>query len=263
MGTTAFVIFIFMIPYLWFFWSVLDLKNGKPGKGRWKIAVAVLLGLVLVSLIVNYYLSGRYGLSFFQNGFESIVALVIAGVLLLMMIIVNVIVSILFKNAPKSVHNPKAVWVVAVGLCSTMLFFTMWVYPFAEKVSYVNKIGTALAASEQQADEEITIVFLSSERKCFRTSSSNCHSTPYSNSFFVKNNLDAQKEVQVQIRALDSKQEELKMIESDIMTLEPGELKLVETEETSDSSSIWSRSSFETDVRTHSYVSIYRYREAE
>ncbi|WP_033541746.1 hypothetical protein [Planococcus sp. CAU13] len=264
MGTTALIIFIFLVPYFWFFWTFLDAISGKAGKPRWKIALAAFLALVLGSFIVNYYLSDKYGLSFFQNGFESIVALIIAGAILLVVVIVNIVVSIMFKNAPKSVHNPKAVWVVAAGLCTTILFFTMWVYPFAEKTSYINKIETALdEAEERQDDEDITVVFLSSERKCLRTTSSNCHSTPYSNTFFVKNNMDATKEVQLQIRALDRKENELKTLESDVMTLEAGELRLVETAETSDMSSIWHRSSFVTDVRTYSSEWQYHYRDVK
>lgn len=264
LGVTAFIIFIFIVPYLWLLWSFLDAKSGKAGKPRWKIALAVLLALVLGSFIVNYYLSDLYELSFFQNGFESIVALIITGAILLVVVIVNIIVSISFKNAPKSVHNPKVVWVVAAVLCTTILFFTVWVYPFAEKTSYINKIETALdAAEERQDDEDITVVFLNSERKCFRTSSSNCYTAPYSNTFFIKNNMDAKKEVQLQIRALDKKENELKTVESEVMILEAGELKLVETEETSDMASIWNRSSFETDVRTYSSEWQYHYRDAD
>ena len=148
--------------------------------------------------------------------------------------------------------------------CATILFFTMWVYPLAEKASYIYKVENALAMSEQQqGDEEITVLFMNSEKNCFRTTTSNCHSQTYKNSFFLKNNLDVQKEVQVRIRALDSKQNELKTVASDIMTLEAGELKLLETEETSDEASIWSRSSFETDRRVQSYESLYRYRDRD
>jgi len=192
------------------------------------------------------------------------VVLIVAGAILVIVALVNIILSISLKNAPKSVHNPKAVWVLAAGLCSIILFFTMWVYPFGEKVSYINKIETALeAAEEQQTHEEMTVVFLNSERKCFRTTTSNCHSVPYSNSFFIKNNLDEKKEVRLQIRALDAKENELKTVESDVMVLEAGELKLVETEETSDTSSSWNRSSFQTDVRMHSSEWLYQYREVE
>lgn len=264
MFTITIVIFLFFIPIAWFIWTSVSNKTGKIDNPQWKVPLAILLALLLGSIIVNYYLSDTYQLAFFQNGFESIVALIIAAALLLMMLIVNVIVSIFLKGAPKSVHNPKAVWAVGGILCTTILFFTMWVYPFAEKVSYVQKIEKALDVAEQRHDdEEITVVFMSSEKNCIRTNTSNCNSTTYKNAFFLKNNLDIPKEVQVQIRALDAKQEELKVIESDIMTLEAGEMKLVETEETSDESSVWSRSSFETEYQTHSYESLYRYRDVE
>lgn len=242
----------------------MSLKSGKTKKTYWKISLAALVAVVLVSVILNYYFSKEYQLSFFQNGFESIIAIIITAAFLLVIVIVNVITSVLFKGAPKSVHNPKVVWVIAAVLCTTILFFTMWVYPLAEKTAYIQKVENALAASEQQqGTEEITVVFMSSEKHCIRTTSSNCTNEPYKNSFFLKNNLDKQKEVQVQIRALDSEQKELKIVESDIMILEPGELKLVETEESSDQASIWSRSSFETDHRVQSYESLYRYREAK
>lgn len=264
MGIVSLVIFLFFLPCAWLFWTSMDLKSGKTGKSRWRKSLAALIAVVLISVVLNFYFSDAYQLSFFQNGFESTIALIICAAVLLVIAIVNVIVSILFKGAPKSFHNPKAVWLVAAVFCTTILFFTMWVYPLAEKASYIHKVDKALEMSEQrQADEEITVLFMSSEKECFRTTSSNCNNQTYKNSFFLKNNLDTQKEVQVQIRALDSGQKELKVIESDVMTLEAGELKLVETEESSDMESIWSRSSFETDYRVHSYESLYRYRDKD
>lgn len=261
MGIVALVILLFFLPYAWLLWSSMSSKTGKP---RWKKPLAVLLALILVSAVLNYYFSDTYQLSFFQNGLESKVAIVVSLAFLLVVSIINVITSILFKGAPKSFHNPKAGWVVAAVFCTIILFFTMWVYPLGEKASYINKVENALALSEQQqTDEEITILFMSSEKECLRTTNSNCTNETYKNAFFLKNNLDTQKEVQVRIRALDSDEKELKVIESDIMTLEAGELKLVETEESSDLESIWSRTSFETDKRVRSYESLFRYRDAE
>lgn len=263
MSTIALIIFIFFLPYAWVIWTSMNVKNGKVGKLHWLISLATFFAMVIGSIILNSQLSTAYQLSFFQNGFESTVALVVTAVFLVVIVIINVIVSILFKNAPKSIHNPKVVWMFTVVFCTTILFITMWVYPFADKVSYIQTVENALAAAEeQQDDEEITVVFMSSEKDCFRTSTSNCNGISYKNSFFLKNNLDIRKEVQVRIRALDSKQRELKVVESDVMTLEPGELKLVETEETSDKMNIWSRSSFETEYRVRSYESLYRYRDA-
>lgn len=264
MGIVSLVIFLFILPCAWLFWTSMDLKSGKTGKFHWGVSLAALIGVVLTSVVLNYYYSKAYQLSFFQNGFESTVALVICAAFLLFVGIIIGIVNILFKGAPKSVHNPKVAWIIPVALCIILLFFIMWVYPLAEKASYIHKVQKALAMSEQQqADEEITVLFLSSEKECLRTTSSNCHNETYKNSFFLKNNLDSQKEVQVRIRALDAEQKELKVIESDVMTLEAGELKMVQTEETYEDESIWSRSSFETDHRIHSYESLYRYRDAE
>lgn len=264
MGIVLLVIFLFFLPCAWFFWTSMSLKSGKTKKSHWKLSLAALIAVAVVSVILNYYFSNEYQLSFFQNGFESIIAIIITAVFLLVMVIINVITSILFKDAPKSFHNPKVVWIITAVLCTTILFFAMWVYPLAEKISYIHKVENALTASEkQQGTEEITVVFMSSEKHCIRTTSSNCTNQPYKNSFFLKNNLNEQKEVQVQIRALDSGQQELKRVESNIMTLKPGELKLVETKESSDQASIWSRSSFETDQRVQSYESLYRYREAK
>ncbi|WP_195914055.1 hypothetical protein [Planomicrobium sp. YIM 101495] len=224
--------------------------------------LVVLAALVFVTFLVNGYLSNTYELAFFQNGFESIVALIVAGAFLLILSIINVTVGVLFKNAPTSLHNPKAVWMFTAVFCTSILFFTVWVYPFAEKASYINQLEKALTVAEaQQDDEEITVVFLRSEKNCFRTSTSNCHAVPYKNSFFVKNNLTVPKEVQVRIRAMDAEGSELEEVESVIMTLEPGELRLVETDETSERTSIWSRSSFETERRVSSYESIYQYRD--
>lgn len=264
MGIISLVIFIFFLPYAWFLWSSMNAKSGKVEKPRWKKPLAALIALVLISVLLNYYFSNAYQLSFFQNGFESIAALIFSAAFLLVIAIVNVIVSIVYKGAPKSFHNPKVVWVFTTVFCTTILFFTMWVYPLAEKASYIQKIENAIAVSEkQQADEEITVLFMSSEKNCFRLTSSNCDSEKYKNSFFLKNNLAVQKEVQVHIRALDSKQKELKAVESDIMMLEAGELKLVETEESSEQASIWSRSSFETDYQVQSYEFLYRYRNTD
>lgn len=264
MGIVSLVIFLFFLPCAWFFWTSMSLKSGEMKKSHWKKSLATLIAVILLSVVLNYYLSNTYQLSFFQNGFESIGALIVCAAFLLVIALTNLIVSRIFKGAPKSIHNPKVVWVFTAVFCTTILFFTMWVYPLAEKTSYVHKVENALAMSvQQQGDEEITVLFMSSEKNCFRTTTSNCTNQTYKNSFFLKNNLESQKQIQVRIRTLDSEQKELKVVESDIMTLEAGELKLVETEESSEQASIWSRSSFETDHRVQSYESLYRYRETD
>lgn len=263
MGIVTLVILIFLLPYVWFLWTGISNKTGMMERYRWKKPLATLLLLVIISAALNCFYSNAYQLAFFQNGFELMVGLIVAGAFLVILSIINIIVGIVYKNAPKSFHNPKVAWTVSMFLCATILFFIVWVYPLAEKASYITQLESAIAAANEQQDgEEITVVFMSSEKQCVRRRTENCNSSDYQNAFFVQNNLDETKQVQVQIRALDHEQNELKSVESKIMTLQAGELKLVETEETSDQESIWSRSSFETEVRTASYQSIYRYRDA-
>ena len=168
MGTISLVIFLFFLPCAWFFWASMSLKSGKMKKLHWKISLAVLIALVFISVIFNSYFSNAYQLSFFQNGFESIVALIACAAFLLVIVIINLIVSRVFKDAPKSFHNPKAVWSFAAMFCATILFFTMWVYPLAEKASYIQKVENALGiAEQQQAIEEITVLFMVSEKNAF------------------------------------------------------------------------------------------------
>lgn len=264
MGIVTLVILIFFFPYGWFLWSSISNKTGMVETYRWKKPMAVLIGLILISAVLNYVYSEAYNLAFFQNGFELTVGLIVAGAFLVIFSIINIIAGIVYRGAPKSFYNPKVVWGFTGVLCTTMLFFIVWVYPLAEKASYIVRLDSAIAAADEKQDgEEITIVFMSSEKQCVRRRTENCNSSDYQNAFFVKNNLDETKQVQVQIRALDRQQNELKSVESKIMRLEAGELKLVETEETSDKESIWSRSSFETEYQTRFYQSIYRYRDAK
>ncbi len=79
--------------------------------------------------------------------------------------------------------------------------------------------------------------------------------------FYVRSNLDGTKEVQVKIRAANKNQEELKVIDSEIMKLDSGEMKMVETEETSDSKDVWGKYSFTTEKRVFYYQYNYRYRD--
>src|SRR5690606_13939267 len=143
MGTVSLVIFLFILPCAWFFWTSMDLKNGKKNKTHWKISLAALFAVVLISAGLNYYFSNAYQLSVFQNGSESIVALILCAAFLLVIVVVNLIANRLFKGAPKSFHNPEVVWRLAAVFCAIILFFTMWVYPLGEKTSYINKIENA------------------------------------------------------------------------------------------------------------------------
>ncbi|AJD92393.1 hypothetical protein JMA_30760 [Jeotgalibacillus malaysiensis] len=264
MGIIATVIIIFLLPFIWMLWSSVDVKNGKREKIEWKKPGILFLSLILISVIVNTYFYNFYHLPFFQNSFELMVVFIMAGAFLLFFAIINIIVSIKYKGAPKSFHNPKAIWIFTGVFCFVILFFGTWVFPLGQKASYTYKLDKAIEAlSEEETNEEVSVLFMNSEQECLRRQTSSCYNEEYSNYFYVKNNLDEEKEVQVRIRALDANQNELKIVESNIMTLDGGELRLVETEETNDRSNVWSRSSFKTDIRTHYYESMFRFRDVE
>jgi len=264
MAIITVIILIFIIPYIWVTWSGIDVRNGKREKIAWKKPCILLLFLVLVSGVINLYFYSSYHLPIFPNLFENMVGLIVTGAFLLILSIINIIVSIMYKGAPKSFHNPKTVWIFTGVLCLTFLFSFSWIFPFAQKVSYVAQINAAMQElSQAETEEEVTVLFMSSEKNCVRRRNSNCVDVDYDNRFFVKNNLDEKKQIQVRIRALDSNQKELKVVDSEIMTLDAGELRLVETEETYDDSSIWSKYSFQTEVRTNYYESLFRFRDVE
>ncbi|RIW29371.1 hypothetical protein D3H55_19100 [Bacillus salacetis] len=264
MGIIAIITLIFMIPFLWVIWSASDVKSGKREKIEWKKPAGLLIIMLLISGIVNWYFYSSYQLAFFSNLFENMIGLMITGAFLIILSIINIVVSILYRGAPKSIHNPKAIWIFTGVFCLTFLLLFTWVFPFAQKASYVNKIETAMdALAETEADKEFTVLFMNSEKDCIRRRTNSCAGEEYNNFFFVKNNLDEQKEVQVRIRALDYDKKELKIVESVIMTLDAGELRLVETEETLENSSVWSKYSFQTEHQTHFYESMFRFRDVE
>ncbi|MDG5473169.1 hypothetical protein P6709_15555 [Jeotgalibacillus sp. ET6] len=260
----AAVIIVFVIPYIWMAWSGIDVKNGKREKMEWKKPAITFLIISGISLAINFYYYQMYHLNFFPNLFESMVTLIVTGAFLVVFIIVNILAGIVYKNAPKSFHNPKVMWIFTAVFCLTVLFFGSWVFPFGQKSSYVVKVEAAMQElSETEEDTEVSVLFLSSEQNCIRRRTSGCVSEEYQNVFFVKNNLDEEKEVQVRIRALDFNQNELKVVDSKIMTLGAEELRMVETEETSDKTSIWNSSTFETEQRTQFYEYQFRFREPE
>ncbi|MGF2614312.1 hypothetical protein FZC84_19405 [Rossellomorea vietnamensis] len=259
------ILLIFTLPGLWVIWTAADVTSGKREKIEWKKPLILLFILLGISALLSLYFYNSYHLPFWPTLFEHVVGLIITGVFLLILSIINIVVSITYKDAPKSFHNPKALWIFIGVLCMIFLLLFLWIIPFAQKTSYVNKIQVAMNALEEEEKnkEEMTVLFMSSEQECVRRRTNSCAGEEYENTFFVKNNLDEEKEVQVRIRALDSDKNELKIVESEIMTLDAGELRLVETEETSDNSSVWSRSSFQTEYRTHFYQSIFRFRDVE
>ncbi|MFS0615297.1 hypothetical protein [Lederbergia ruris] len=255
-------ILIFSIPGLWFLWTSIDFKLGKREKISWKTPVILLIILVFSSILIHIYLFKTYGFPIFQTNIETVIGMAIVGLVAGIILIINVFVTITMgKQLPKSIHDPKTVNILA--LCFAIhLFITLFIAaPTGKKVAFAASINQAMAATQNADTEEFSIALVSSERECLRSTS--CRNTPYSNQYFIQNNLSKTQEVQVKIRALNSSNEEMKVIDSKIMTLKPNELRLLETEETSEDSSVWNQYSFQTDYRIATYQHLLRFRDPE
>lgn len=254
---------IFSVPGIWFLWTAIDFKLGKREKLSWKIPVIMLILLTMVSIVIQIFLLKKYSFPLFQTNLETVVGMSVVGIIAILILIINLLITkTAGKNLPKSVHDPKTVNVFTLCL-SIFLFITLFIAaPTGKKIGFAASINQAMASTQNVVDEEFSIVLVSSEKECLRNTSS-CRDMEYSNQFFIKNNLGKTQEVQVKIRALNSSNEEMKVIDSKIMRLEPNELRLLETEETSEDSSVWNQYSFQTDHRIASYEHMLRYRDPE
>ncbi|SFA91179.1 hypothetical protein SAMN04488072_103221 [Lentibacillus halodurans] len=210
------------------------------------------------NVVVNGYLSSAYNLAFFQNGYSSMIGLIIVGGLWVIIAIINIIVTLTSrgKNLPKSLHNPKAIWIYSGVLAGVMLIFFMWFMSLGQKMAYTVTLNNAVSAmADTPGNEDVSLVLVRSERDCLRRRGCD---EQYHNVFYVRNNLNQPKEMQIKIHAANNDQEEIKVIDSKIMKLDPGELKMVKTEETSDH--IWSQYSFTTEEPVLYYHYNFRHR---
>ncbi|WP_174614146.1 hypothetical protein [Virgibacillus ihumii] len=257
------VIVAYLLPFIWILWSFIDVKKGDKEKFNRKGPLILFVVILILSVVVNFYLSFAYNLSFFQNGFTSMIGLIVIGSLWVIIAIINIITTVIArqKNLSKTLHNPKVVWIFSGVFAGTLLIFFLWFMPLGNKISYAVTLNNAISAMENSSEnKEISLVQVLSESDCFRRR--NCDEE-YKNVFYVRNNLDNTKEVQLQIYALDANKEELKVIDSNIMELEPGEIQMVKTEETNEKRNIWSQPTFKTERRVVYYKYNYRYRNAE
>jgi len=123
-------------------------------------------------------------------------------------------------------------------------------------------INEAMEATNNAITDDFPIVLVTSERDCLGKRV-RCRETNFSNQYFIKNNTGKTQEVQVKIRALNSLNEEMKVIDSKIMTLNPDEMRLLETDETNEDESIWNQFSFQTYGRVANYQHMLRHRDPE
>ncbi|MBP1916341.1 hypothetical protein J2Z23_003323 [Lederbergia galactosidilyticus] len=255
-------ILIFSIPFIWVVWTLMDVKSGKRKKIVWKSPVILLIILVFGSIFIHIYLFKMYGFPIFLTKLETIIGLAIPGLVAGIMLIINLFITLTMgKQLSKSFHDPKKVNILASCFAFYLLIILLIATPIGKKVAFAESINQAMTTTQNADTEGISIALVGSERECLRSTS--CRNTPYSNQYFIKNNLDKTQEVQVKIRALNSKNEEMKVIDTKIMTLKPNELRLLETEETIEDSSVWNQYSFQTDDRIATYQHMLRFRNPE
>lgn len=254
-------VLIFSIPSLLIIASAHDVKTGKRDRIAFKWPVLLHLALAAIGLAIQLYYQQAYHFPFFQTETENWVVVLVVGVLAGIILLVNIIITLTSgKNFPKSIHDPKAVNYFIIGIVLSLSTILLIAVPTAKKMAFSHAINKAIEASDEAQTEDFPVVLITSERECLKNTSS-CRNSPYSNQFFVRNNLDKTQEVQVKIRALNSSGEEMKVIDSHIMTLQPGELRLVKTEETNETSSPWNQYSFQTDSFTGQYEYWKRHRD--
>lgn len=257
------VIVMYVIPFIWFVWSMIDVRNRKRENINWK-GPLVLFSLILVgSIVINFYLLSAYNLAFFQNSTGSIIGLFVVGLIVVIMAIINFFATLYARrnNLSKTLHNPKVVWIITGAIAGIMLVFFLWFMPLGQKITYAVTLNNAISTMDGNAkDEAFSIVLMRSTSDCLRI---RCLDEQFDNVFYIRNNLDQKKEVQVRIHAQDEDKEKLKVIDSKIMELDPGELKMVKTEKTSEHRNIWNQYTFTTEKRVVYYKYNYRHRDVE
>ncbi|MFS0689313.1 hypothetical protein AB1K89_08730 [Sporosarcina sp. 179-K 8C2 HS] len=256
-------IIIFSIPGVMVLWSAIDVKSGKRERVQWKVPVILFLLFTVTGVSIQFYLDQKYNFPFLQTSVETIIAMSIIVLISGIIIFINFIITkTAGKRLPKSVHDPKTVNFLAAAF-AIYFFITFFItVPTGKKIAFATSINQATEATNVTT-EAFPIVLVTSEKECLRKNRARCHDTPFNNQYFIKNNMDKTQEVQVKIRALNSNNEEMKVIDSNIMTLKPGEMRLVETEETNEDASIWNQYSFQTDGRVTNYQHMLRHRDPE
>lgn len=254
--TKIIILLIAMIPMIMLVQSASNVKSGLKEKVNWKMPVLIYIILSLVALVVHIYLLNVYELSIFSNSYYLKVGILVDFLLFGLIAVINIVVSIIYRNAPKSVHDGKKVWKFIGTGFSILLLILVWFLPLANKIVYVIDINSAIENSQATEDRDFSLVLVRSQGNCFNDN--NCADEHFNNVFYIKNNTEETKKIQTTIKTFTESEEEMETIISDKVTLEPGQLKMVETKETSDADNEWNKYSFETDnaIVKYSYKSL-------
>lgn len=249
------VMIVALLPFILLLWSAIDVGAGKKERINWKLPFLLFIITFGASIYANYALKQAYQFPIFPNWSDLQMGLFVIAVLAGAFSLVYVITYFSFRRAPKAVFNQARTLQMLGGILLLAILLVGWYHPTAEKMMVAAAITTANEIDDEE-EKELSLILVHSERECSLTYSFQCRDQDYKNLFIVKNKMDQQVEVQFKIRAYGSEQQELKQIDSDIMTLAPHEIKVVTTAETFEETSVWSQRTF----RTRSPVSSYEYR---
>lgn len=248
-------VIISVIPACWLLFSGMDVRNGKKERLNWKGPLTLFVALAVIILIQGIYLNLKYDIPIFTQANAAMAPLM---AVLLISGGMSIVIIIVIIAGPVPFHEQKATWRFMGVFTLYLLVLFYWFAPAGEKLKYVRDLNIAYEGLEE-VDEEISVVLASSEDPCLRKITCD----RYENVFYVRNNLDVPKEVQVRIRTLNDDKEELKIMASKVMTLNPGSIKLVVTEETPKFDNPWNKYSFNTEEVPRYYQVQYRYRDVE
>ncbi|MRG86113.1 hypothetical protein [Salinibacillus xinjiangensis] len=252
---------ITIIPLILYVWSAINVGAGKSDKINWKRSLYAFLFIFLVSIVVNTYLKVKFDYDLFLNGYDLTVIAVVLGIFCLIFALIYTFTYRKLKHAPKSVFDPAGVSKILGMLLATIAVGFFWFHPIGEKILLIQSYSNAEEVfAEEEEKKEFSLALVYSEDICINTRTTRCSMDDYKNIVMAKNNLNETYEVQFKMRVLNMNDEELKVIDSNIMTLKPGEIKQVKTSETIEASSEWSQYSFQTEDQVHSYQYTFRYR---
>ncbi|MGP4071114.1 hypothetical protein ACTWQB_01005 [Piscibacillus sp. B03] len=255
-------IIIGIIPYMWLYVSYINVKKGKKEKLNKKGPLFLFITICLLILVLAIYQKSKYELPIFMDHSNLIGGLIVSLTIFIIIGLINLGITFRYRKnpLPKNLHDPKAMWIFTTFLAVSMFIFMAWIYPAANKLDYTIALNNAYSELEQVDDEEIGLRLAVSEDRCLRRR--NCDFKIY-NVFYARNNMDEVKEVQFLIRTVNRDGSTQKEIESKVMRLEPGEIKLVETEETNSTADVWMKYSFTTENWFDGYQFKSRYRDVD
>ncbi|UFJ41120.1 hypothetical protein LOK74_00730 [Brevibacillus humidisoli] len=179
--------------------------------------------------------------------------LIIFGAIFLLVGIVSLVIT-------RDLFGTMVALFILILLLVQIFLSIFWFASLGEKWEYAEILDRAervfATAGDEEAKQEISVELLYSARGfCWR----DCSTEDYRNLFMVKNHLDQPVQAELKILAANERKQQLAMYESLPIDLQPGEYRVVVTEETNLEDSVWDRWTSYTDEKIAFFQYQYRY----